>query len=123
MRYRGVAAAVAYLAIAVAWVYLFLDSGFLEDDDLWWLVTAGFALAHVALGFTVGRWPVVLLPLVLAPLAIPAGYPESRWEPPPVWVTQTLLVQFEVALVALGLGARTLADRAFPGRPLDIESG
>ena len=89
-------------------MYLFLDSGFLEGDDLWWLVTAGFAVAHVALGFLVGRWPVVLLPLVLAPMAIPAGYPQSMFEPPPVWLTQTLLVQFEVALVALGLGARTV---------------
>jgi hypothetical protein len=116
MRYRGVAAVVAYLALAVAWVYLFLDSGFLEGHDLWWLVTAGFALAHVALGFTARHWPVILLPLVLAPLAIPAGYPESRWEPPPVWVTQTLLVQFEVFLVALGVGARALADRHRPAR-------
>jgi hypothetical protein len=117
VRYKDVTASAAYLALAAAWVYLFLDSGFLEGDDLWWLVTAGFALAHVALGFTVRHWPVVLLPLVLAPLAIPAGYPESRWEPPPVWVTQTLLVQFEVALVALGLGARTFVERWFPQLP------
>jgi hypothetical protein len=61
MRYREAVAAGAYLALAAAWVYLFLDSGFLEGHDLWWLVIAGFALAHVALGF-VGRWPVVLLP-------------------------------------------------------------
>ena len=65
-------------------MYLFLDSGFLERHDLWWLVTAGFALAYVALGFTVRHWPVVLLPLVLVPLAIPAGYPNRcgsrlRW--------------------------------------------
>ena len=103
---------VAYLAVAAAGVYLFLDSGFLEGDDLWWLVTAGFAVAHVALGFLVGRWPVVLLPLVLVPLAIPAGYPQSMFEPPPVWLTQTLLVQFEVALVALGLGVRTVVGWA-----------
>ena len=121
MRYRSAAAAAAYLAVAAAWVYLFLDSGFLEGDDLWWLVTAGFALAHVALGFLVGHWSVVLLPLVLAPLAIPAGYPESRWEPPPVWVTQTLLVQFEVALVARGRGVRAVADRGRPARA--AESG
>lgn len=112
---------VAYMALGAAWVYLFLDSGFLEGHNLWWLVTAGFALTHLALGFTARHWRVVLLPLVLAPLAIPAGYPESRWEPPPVWVTQTLLVQFEVALVALGVGARTLADRLAPRRALDGE--
>jgi hypothetical protein len=101
----------AYLALAAAWVYVFLDRGFFEGHGLWWLVAAGFALAHVALGFLMGRWPVVLLPLVLVPLAIPAGYPESRWEPPPVWLTQTLFVQFEVSLVALGVGVRTLAGR------------
>lgn len=113
MRYRRATVVVAaYLAVAAAWVYLFLDSGFLEGDDLWWLVTAGFAVAHVALGFLVGRWPVVLLPLVLVPLAIPAGYPQSMFEPPPVWLTQTLLVQFEVALVALGLGVRTVVGWA-----------
>lgn len=113
MRYRRAAVVVvAYLAVAAAWVYLFLDSGSLEGDDLWWLVTAGFAVAHVALGFLVGRWPVVLLPLVLVPLAIPAGYPQSMFEPPPVWLTQTLLVQFEVALVALGLGVRTVVGWA-----------
>ena len=113
MRYRRAAVVVvAYLAVAAAWVYLFLDSGFLEGDDLWWLVTAGFAVAHVALGFLVGRWPVVLLPLVLVPLAIPAGYPQSMFEPPPVWWTQAMLVQFEVALVALGLGVRTVVGWA-----------
>ena len=116
MRYRGVAAVVAYLALAVAWVYLFLDSGFLEDNDLWWLVTAEFALAHVALGFTARHWPVVLLPLVLVPLAIPAGYPQSMFEPRPDWWTQAMLVQFEVALVALGVGVRALADRRRPVR-------
>jgi hypothetical protein len=36
-------------------------------------------------------------------------------------VTQTLLVQFEVALVALGVGARTLTDRLAPGRALGGE--
>ena len=117
MRYKGLATSVAYLALAAAWVYLFLDSGFLEGDDLWWLVAAGFALAHVALGFTVRRWPVVLLPLVLVPLAIPAGYPQSMFEPPPVWWTQAMLVQFEVALVALGVGARTFVDRWLPQLP------
>jgi hypothetical protein len=103
-------AAIAYLGLAAAWVYLFLDSGFLEGDDRWWLVTAGFALAHIALGFAAKHWPVVLLPLVLVPLAIPAGYPQSMFEPPPVWLTQALLVQFEVPLVALGVGLRTFAD-------------
>jgi lysylphosphatidylglycerol synthetase-like protein (DUF2156 family) len=116
MRYRDSVAVLAYLALAAAWVYVFLDRGFFEGHDLWWLVAAGFALAHVALGFIVGRCPVVLLPLVLVPLAIPAGYPESMWEPPPVWLTQTLLVQFEVSLVALGLGARAVSDRCRPAR-------
>jgi hypothetical protein len=121
MRYREAVAAGAYLALAAAWVYLFLDSGFLEGHDLWWLVSAGFALAHVALGF-VGRWPVVLLPLAIVPLAIPAGYPQSMFEPPPVWWTQAMLVQFEVALVALGVGARSISDRVSSRAVLDGHS-
>jgi hypothetical protein len=38
------------------------------------------------------------------------------FEPPPVWWTQAMLVQFEVALVALGVGVRALADRRRPVR-------
>jgi hypothetical protein len=115
MRYGSV---VVYLGIGTAWIYLFLDRGHFEDRDLWWLVAAGFALAHVALGFLVGRWPVILLPLVLTPLAVPAGYPVSQYgEPSPVWLGQMILVQAEIPLVALGVGARELVDRARAPRP------
>ena len=95
---------VANLGLSAVWIYGVLDRGALEGSDVRaWTVLVAVAVAHVAFGFTIREWPALLLPIAVLLLAIPAGYPESRFsEPGPVWFGQIVLVQFEIPLIAPG---------------------
>ncbi|MGH3022325.1 MAG: hypothetical protein ACRDNI_01595 [Gaiellaceae bacterium] len=114
--------AVVYLVLGTAWIYGLLDTGVLEDRErLMWMCIALFGLGHVAFGFAYGRWIGLLLPNLLIVLAIPAGYPESSYEPLPLWYWQLFLAPFLTTLVAVGLGARALRgwSRRSRSRPRD----
>jgi hypothetical protein len=104
--------ALAYLGLSAVWIYGVLDRGTLEGSDVRaWTVLGVVAVAHVAFGFAIREWPALLLPIAVLLLAIPAGYPDSEFsEPGPVWFGQIVLVQFEIPLIAAGLGVRALAN-------------
>jgi len=108
---RFVIGALAYLAVSGVWVYGVLDTGVLDGREaLGWSAIAVVAMAHVAFGFAIREWAALLLPIAVVFLAIPAGYPESDFEPPPIWMWQTFLVVIQVPLIAAGLGLRALTD-------------
>ena len=101
-----------YLAVGALWIFGVLDTGVLDGREaLMWTCLALFGLGHAAFGFAFGRWISLLFPNVLVVLALPAGYAESLYEPPPVWVWQLWLAPFLTTLVAAGLGARGLTGR------------
>jgi hypothetical protein len=108
---RFTAGALVYLALGSLWIYGVLDRGLLEDRGaLGWLVVALVAVGHVAFGYVMREWAALLLPIALVLLAIPAGYPESRYsEPAPLWYGQAFHALFEVVLIAFGLGLRSSA--------------
>jgi hypothetical protein len=103
---------VVYLGISALWIYGVLDRGSLEGSDVQaWSALGVVAAGHVVFGFTIREWPALLLPIAVLLFAIPAGYPDSEFsEPGPVWFGQMVLVQFEIPLIAAGLGLRTLVE-------------
>ena len=109
---RFVFYAFVYLGLSTVWIYGVLDQGRIEGSDARaWSALALVAAAHVAFGYIVRDWPALLLPVVVLFLAIPAGYPESRFEPGPVWHGQLVLLPAEIVLIAAGLGLRALVAR------------
>ena len=70
MRYAVV---LTYLLLMTAWIYGSADTG---RDDIW--LAPLVILAQVALGFGVGRWWALFLPLALVVIAVPAGVPDFR---------------------------------------------
>jgi hypothetical protein len=109
---RFAVGALAYLVVSALWLYGFVDQGRLEGSDwrTWSLVVLVFAL-HVAFGWAIREWAALLLPIALVFLAIPAGYPESRFsEPLPVWLGQIFYIVIEIPAIACGLALRTLYD-------------
>ncbi|MGH3035195.1 MAG: hypothetical protein ACRDON_11685 [Gaiellaceae bacterium] len=122
MRYLGgvdalAIGAVAYGLFGLAWIYGLLDTGVLEDREVAaWTAIAVVTLAHAVFGFALARWVALLFPLALVLLAVPAGYPESNYEPLPVWVPQAFWAPFEIAFLAVGVSVRKLAGRRRPNR-------
>ena len=99
MRY---AVAIGYFALMTGWIY-WLDAG---NEDTWWTVVP-LASAQVALGFALGRWWVVALPVALPLIALPAGYPESEYsEPLPLWFGMAYAAALAIPLVLLGVVVR-----------------
>lgn len=114
---RGV---VAYLAVMTVWIYAILDRT--TADWTHWLVLV-VALAQVLVGFAVRRWWVVLLPLILVPISVPAGYPPitpDNAEPFPIAFSIGFWMLFAVPLVVAGLAARVGYDR-YAGNSWSVE--
>jgi hypothetical protein len=102
----------AYAIIMIAWLYV-LDGGRLEGRlSLAWIAIGIVGLAHLVFGFTIGRWWSIWLPAGAILLAVPAGFPETRYaEPLPLWFTQAFYAPVEAGLLALGVIARKHFDR------------
>ncbi len=98
------AVVLTYFLLMTAWMYGSADAG---RDDVWlWPLVI---LAQVALGFAVGRWWALFLPLALVPIAVPAGLPDSvGGEPFPLWFALTFAQIYTVPLVSIGVLARRL---------------
>jgi hypothetical protein len=67
---RSAAPAAIYLAGGVLWIYAVVDRRG-DVGTIWELVL--LLAGSIAVGVAAARWWVVLLPLVLIPLALPAG--------------------------------------------------
>ncbi len=111
-RERFAVGALVYFSLSSVWIYGVGDNGLLEDTGLLgWSALALVALAHVAFGFVLGERVALLFPIALVLVALPAGYPESRYsEPGPVWFGQVFLALFEIPLIAAGLGLRAFVE-------------
>ena len=108
---QSLASATAYLALMTIWIYAVVDRT--EADRTAWLLPA-LVLLQIAVGFVVGRWWAVVLPLLLVPISIPAGYPPitpDSAEPFPVFFSVGVAAVFAVPLVVLGLAARIVYER------------
>jgi hypothetical protein len=94
------AAVMVYLAGAVVFVLV-------VDANLEALrgAAAILAVASLACGWLARPWwPVVLVSFALVPLAVPFGYPESRFgEPGPVWWPAFFLTPISLGLIGVGL--------------------
>jgi hypothetical protein len=103
-----------YVLLSGLWVFGFLDQQlFFGNDAAAWTTLATFALVHVLVGFAVGRWWSLFLPLITLAMAAPLGYPSAnRGEPFPVWFSVMLIGPVVVLLIAAGLGLRVLVARS-----------
>ena len=100
-----------YLAIGALWIYAVVD----RRGDVGPIAILVALLAfHLVLGAVVGRWWVVPLPVVLLPLALPAGSVPGGGELGHAWEIVLLMIPGLVVLVAAGVGARKLRLRLRP---------
>ena len=110
----GAAALVAYVALALWWIYVGAERQLGYGDDAAWVFFFGaLAIMSVAVGYAVGRWWVAALPTLAVLGAVPAGYPdENRGEPIPIWLGLAIFA----APVATGLTAFAVAVRRYTAR-------
>ena len=102
MRYAVVA---GYYLVMTSWVY-WVDAG---HGESWWAV-APVALVQVGVGFALGSWWALVLPVPLPLIAYPAGVPESDYgEPLPLWFGMIYAVPFAILTVFLGVVARKVS--------------
>jgi hypothetical protein len=84
----------------------------LEPSDVpFILALAVLAAVHLVSGFAIGRWPALLLPLLLVVLAIPVPTDPEAYEPIPLWFVLLWFAPLGVGVLALGVGARRLLGR------------
>jgi peptidoglycan/LPS O-acetylase OafA/YrhL len=102
----------AYLIISAVWLYGVVDQGKFDygSDLRTWSLIGGLVAVHVLFGWLIREWAALLLPIVLIVVVIPAGYPESQFEPPPLWFGQIFYSVFEITAIAVGLGLRAFHD-------------
>jgi hypothetical protein len=101
-------AGIVYLAAALA--YVIARDANLEGNHAEWL--ALLAGASLALGWATGSWRTALLALVLVPLAVPFGYPDSRlYEPLPTVFQVVMVIPISAGLILLGVWARKASVR------------
>jgi hypothetical protein len=100
-------AVLVYLAGAIG--YMVIANANTEDGGAAVVV---LAVASLACGWSAGWWPVSLLPLVLAPLGMLFGYPESPYaEPAHMSLAGALVTLPSAGLILVGAGLRGLWSR------------
>lgn len=106
---RPLVVAAAYVAAMALYIYAIVDPGVTYGSDVAdWFGIAALASLHFATGWGVGRWWAVLLPLLVVPLAVPAGYPD-RTEAPELWVsTLWAVAPIGPLLIAVAVAVRRL---------------
>jgi hypothetical protein len=103
---------VAYGIAMLGWVWILDRQVFFGEpsDDLY--VAIGLAIVHVAVGFVVARWWILLLPFVFVFVSIPLGTPTTNsGEPFPIWWSLLAVTPLAIALLASGVGLRSLGRR------------
>jgi hypothetical protein len=104
MRYK-VAAVGAYVAPSIIWIYGPMAAN--SAESYWWLL----AIVALQLGFgaVVGEWGACVVPLLLIPLSMPAGYGSNTDSDSPVLGAVTVLVMLAIRLIGIGVAARRTA--------------
>jgi hypothetical protein len=110
---RDVAAAAAFVAAMLAFVYGIANPDSLPDTDVVTaVVLSALAALHFGTGLAGGRWWLLGLPVVAVLLSIPAGYPETaEGEPLPIWFGLSIIEIIGFPLIAIGVVAHKLAAR------------
>ncbi len=101
-------AVVGYLGLMTLFIYGVADRG--VDDGTEWLFPF-LVLLQIAVGFFVGRWWAVALPVLVVLISVPAGMPPitpDNAEPLPLWFGFGIGACFAAPLVALGVLSRKL---------------
>jgi hypothetical protein len=102
-------AVVGYLMVMALLVYAVFDRG---DAEIWLLPV--LVTLQVAVGFAIGRWWALVLPVLVVLIAVPAKNPPitpDSAEPFPLFVTFAAMAIVAVPLVAVGLTLRWVHDR------------
>ena len=98
----------------LAWIFVGAERqvGYGSDAALPTFV-ASVVLLHLALGYVLGRWWTLVLPLLAVLVAVPTGYPdENRGEPFAIWFALAVFgLPLAVVSATLGVLLRRLAWR------------
>lgn len=105
---RVITSIAVYLAVVVVVIYGVLDPRW---DDAFPVVHVVLGVLHFGLGVVLARWWALLLPVAPFLLALPAGYPQSDFEPLPVAALFFFGLPIEVGCVVAGIGVARLAAR------------
>ena len=107
------AVAAAYLAFMAGLVYGVWDPSGAIDEPVAVAAALVLGIVHVAVGWTTASWYTLVLPVVAAVAAVPAGTPDGvGGEPLPIWVVLAYLVlPAGTALIGAGVVARRWPDR------------
>ncbi len=110
----GFAGLLGYVASAVAVVALLvLPAG--RDALVPALIAVG--LVQLVAGFAIGRWPALLLPVLLVIFALPVPTDPDAYEPIPAWFVMAFwFAPLSAGILALGVGVRRLLGRWGPLR-------
>lgn len=94
----------------LVWIFWILDRQVFFGEPLGdLLVLIVIAGLQFVTGYAVGRWWVLLLPVVFLFVAMPLGYPSTnRGEPSPVWWALAGSAPIAIGLLALGVGIHRL---------------
>jgi hypothetical protein len=103
--------ALAYLAVMAAWVYVVWKPDAEPSGVAGAAFWVGLLGLQVGVGFAAGTWWAILLPVLLVPIAVPAGYGEGVGQEVPIWLYLVLWLPVAVVLVAVGVGLRKLVER------------
>ena len=103
--------ALAYLAAMTVWIYAVWNAGAQPRGALGHAFGIALVALHVGAGAGVGRWWALLLPALLVPVAVPAGFAPGAGQDDPIWMDLVLEAPFAALLIALGVGARKLRVR------------
>ncbi|HEV8688294.1 MAG TPA: hypothetical protein VGQ84_13520 [Gaiellaceae bacterium] len=98
----------------LALVYGPWDSSASANGAVALLAAIGLAILHFAIGWVIARWWVVVLPVLVVALAVPAGTPDGvGGEPFPIW----FVLAYLVAPVGVTLAVVGVLVRRWSGRP------
>ena len=103
--------ALAYLAAMTAWIYAVWNAAAQPRGGLGHAFGIALVVLHVAAGLAVARWWALVLPALLVPLAVPAGYGAGLEQDAPIWMHLIREAPFAAVLIGLGVGVRKLLAR------------
>jgi hypothetical protein len=104
--------ALGYGLLTLAW-FAVVDGGDLDGQTArTWVAIAILGASHLVFGFVVARWWVLLFPVSAIALAVPFGFPETRYEETfPLFFEQAFYSIPEALLLGVGVAAANILRR------------